>query len=217
MSEQNAVVILLGPPGAGKGTQAERIKTEIGLTHLATGDMFREEVARGTDLGLKAKAFMDRGELVPDEVTIGMLLGRLFSGNVSGGILLDGFPRTLEQAKALDAALTERGAQVNTVLYIAVPDDELLARLSGRWMCRNCGAVYHERNKPPKVAGVCDTCGGELYQREDDKRETAIRRLERQRPPAELLQYYRQQNKLVNVDGERPMDAVGDDLVAALR
>ena len=215
MATTNAVIVLLGPPGAGKGTQADRIKREIGLAHVSTGDMFRDEVACGTELGLKAKTYMDRGDLVPDEVTIGMLLGRL--AKQQGGILLDGFPRTLEQARALDRALDERGNAVDRVLAIAVLDDELLSRLSGRWICRNCGAVYHEKNQPPTQAGKCDACGGELYQREDDRREAAVRRLERQRPPDELVDHYRSQGKLVEVDGQRSVEAVGDDLVAALR
>ena len=215
MATTNAVIVLLGPPGAGKGTQADRIKREIGLAHVSTGDMFRDEVARGTELGLKAKTYMDRGDLVPDEVTIGMLLGRL--AEQQGGILLDGFPRTLEQARALDRALDERGNAVDRVLAIAVLDDELLSRLSGRWICRNCGAVYHEKNQPPTQAGKCDACGGELYQRDDDRREAAVRRLERQRPPDELVDHYRSQGKLVEVDGQRSVEAVGDDLVAALR
>ncbi len=215
MATTNAVIVLLGPPGAGKGTQAGRIKREIGLAHVSTGDMFRDEVARGTELGLKAKTYMDRGDLVPDEVTIGMLFGRL--AEQQGGILLDGFPRTLEQARALDRALDERGNAVDRVLAIAVLDDELLSRLSGRWICRNCGAVYHEKNQPPTQAGKCDACGGELYQRDDDRREAAVRRLERQRPPDELVDHYRSQGKLVEVDGQRSVEAVGDDLVAALR
>ena len=215
MATTNAVIVLLGPPGAGKGTQADRIKREIGLAHVSTGDMFRDEVARGTELGLKAKTYMDRGDLVPDEVTIGMLLGRL--AEQQGGILLDGFPRTLEQARALDRALDERGNAVDRVLAIAVLDDELLSRLSGRWICRSCGAVYHEKNQPPTQAGKCDACGGELYQRDDDRREAAVRRLERQRPPDELVDHYRSQGKLVEVDGQRSVEAVGDDLVAALR
>jgi len=210
-------IVLLGPPGAGKGTQAERIVRELGVAHLATGDLFREEAAAGTELGLQAKAYMDRGDLVPDTVTIGMLLGRLFAPDLAAGVMLDGFPRTLAQGEALDRALQGRGASICRVLHIAVPDEELLDRLSGRWLCRGCSAVYHERNSPPKVAGRCDNCGSELYQRDDDRRETAIRRLERQRPPEGLLAHYRAQGKLTSVDGARPVEAVGDDLIAALR
>lgn len=210
-------IVLLGPPGAGKGTQAERITREIGVAHLATGDMFREEVAQGTELGKEAKTYMDRGDLVPDSVTIGMLLGRLFTPGLERGVMLDGFPRTLEQAKALDAALAEQGASIDKVLYINVSDDEVLSRLSGRWLCRGCSAVYHEKNSPPKQAGRCDRCGSDLYQRDDDTRETAQRRLERQKPPEALLAHYREQGKLAEVNGERSVDAVGDDLVAALR
>lgn len=210
-------IILLGPPGAGKGTQAERITREFGVTHLATGDMFREEAAQGTELGREAKGYMDRGELVPDSVTIGMLLGRLFAPGLERGVMLDGFPRTLEQARALDAAVEERGGRIDRVLYIHVSDEEVLARLSGRWLCRSCGAVYHEKNSPPKNAGRCDKCKGELYQRDDDSLETAKRRLERQKPPAELLAHYRAQGKLTEIDGERAVEVVGDDLVEALR
>ncbi len=210
-------IVLLGPPGAGKGTQAERITREVGVAHLATGDMFRDEVAQGTALGRQAQAYMDRGELVPDEVTIGMLLGRLFAPDLRQGVMLDGFPRTLEQAKALDAALQKKGAQIDKVLLIEISDEEVLSRLSGRWLCQSCGAVYHERNSPPKQTGRCDRCGGELYQRDDDRRETALRRLERQKPPAELIEYYRSQGRLTEVDGQRTMNEVGDDLVAALR
>ncbi|HWO93906.1 MAG TPA: adenylate kinase [Dehalococcoidia bacterium] len=209
--------MLLGPPGAGKGTQAERIKNEFAVGHLSTGDMFREEVAAGTELGQRAKAYMDRGELVPDELTIEMLLQRLFQPEYASGVLFDGFPRTLEQAKALDRALGERGRHIDAVLYLSIPDEEALTRLSGRWICRQCGAVYHERNNPPRHPGRCDQCGGELYQREDDTRETAMRRLERQKPPQDLLAYYREQGKLVEVDGMRSVEEVGGDLVAALR
>ena len=210
-------MILLGPPGAGKGTQAERIVREFPVAHLSTGDMFREEVAAGTELGKQAKTYMDKGDLVPDEVTIGMLLGRLSGAGEEKGIMLDGFPRTVVQGQALDAALEARGESICRVLYIAVNDNEVLRRLSGRWLCRNCGAVYHETNSPPATAGTCDRWGGELYQRDDDKRETAIRRLERQKPPPELLAYYQTQGKLVEINGERNVQEIGDDLVAALR
>ncbi len=210
-------VILLGAPGAGKGTQAQTLSQVMGLAHVASGDIFRENLRQGTELGLLAKGYMDRGELVPDEITIKMVLERINAPDCAKGCLLDGFPRTLEQAQALDRALAERGAAIAKVLYIKVSDAELLQRLSGRWICRSCQAPYHEVNSPPKVAGKCDQCGGELYQRADDTMETAKNRLEvyfAQTMP--LIQYYVQASKLMEVNGEQSIEAVGRDSIAVL-
>ena len=209
-------IVLLGPPGAGKGTQAQRLAAAKGLVHISTGDMFREHVRNGTELGKLAKQYMDRGELVPDEVTIRMLLERLDRPDAANGAIFDGFPRNVTQAKALDEALAARGARIDRALLIKVSDDELVARLAGRWMCRSCGAVYHERNDPPREPGRCDRCGGELYQRDDDRPEVVRARLERQKPPAELIEYYRERGVLREIDGERPLDEVTESLLEAL-
>lgn len=210
-------IVLLGPPGAGKGTQAQRLAEATGLLHISTGDMFREHVRNNTELGQLAKQYMDRGELVPDEVTIAMLLERLDQPDAVRGALFDGFPRNVAQAQALDEALARRGAKVDRAVLIEVSDDELVARLGGRWMCRQCGAVYHERNDPPKQAGICDRCGGQLYQRDDDKPEVVRSRLEKQKPPADLLSYYRERNVLRTVDGEQSFEAVTQALLEAIR
>jgi adenylate kinase len=210
-------LILLGPPGAGKGTQAALLAEARGLAHIATGDMFREAMRSGSEVGQQAKAYVDRGELVPDEITIRMLLERLTQPDCAGGCMLDGFPRNLEQAKALDAALAERGQAVDHVAYIRVSEEELTERLGGRWTCRQCGAVYHQRNSPPATAGRCDQCGGELYQRSDDQPETIRRRLTVYfRDTAPLVEYYRQRGKLIEVDGEQGIEAVGRALLNAL-
>lgn len=209
-------IVLLGPPGAGKGTQAQRLAEATGLVHISTGDMFREHVRKGTKLGQLAKSYMDRGELVPDEVTIAMLVERLGQPDAAKGAIFDGFPRNVAQAKALDDALAKRGAAIDHALLIEVSDDELVARLGGRWMCRQCGAVYHERNDPPKTPGVCDRCGGELYQRDDDKPDVVRARLEKQKPPADLIEYYRARGILRTIDGEQPLDAVTKALLEAI-
>jgi adenylate kinase len=210
-------IVLLGPPGAGKGTQAQRIAAATGLLHVSTGDMFRENVKAETELGLLAKSFMDRGDLVPDEVTIEMLLERIGRPDASAGAMFDGFPRNVVQATALDDALAARGARIDRALLIAVRDEVLLARLGGRWICRNCGALYHEHNDPPKQHPVCDRCGGELYQRDDDRPEVVGARLEKQKPPADLIDHYRKAGVLVEIDGERSLDAVTEDLLAAIQ
>ncbi len=210
-------VVLLGPPGAGKGTQAQRLTTSTGLLHLSTGDMFRENVREGTELGVLAKSYMDRGELVPDEVTIKMLLERIARPDAAEGAMFDGFPRNVVQAAALDETLGERGDSIDHALLIAVADEELVARLGGRWLCRVCGAVYHERNDPPRKAGACDTCDGELYQRDDDRPEVVRTRLEKMKPPADLLEHYRASSVLREIDGERDLDSVTADLLEALR
>jgi len=210
-------LILLGPPGAGKGTQAALLAEVRGLAHIATGDMFREAMRSGSELGQQAKAYYDRGELVPDELTIRMLLERLSQPDCAGGCMLDGFPRNLEQAKALDGALAQRGQAVDQVAYIRVSEEELVQRLGGRWTCRGCGAVYHGRNSPPATAGRCDQCGGELYQRSDDQPETVRRRLTVYfRDTAPLVEYFRQRGKLVEVNGEQGIEAVSQALMDAL-
>jgi adenylate kinase len=209
-------VILLGPPGTGKGTQAKLIAERLGLAHVSTGDMFREAVAQGTELGLQAKAYMDRGELVPDEVTIGMLDERVRQADAQRGVVFDGYPRTLQQAKALDAALERQGKSAGIALHITASDDELVRRLGGRWLCPSCGEIFQERSRPPRQTGVCDNCGGKLSQREDDKPEVVRQRLEKQRPPAGMLDYYRTQGKLVDVDGQQDIDTVTRELLEAV-
>ena len=209
-------LILLGPPGTGKGTQAKLIANRLNALHIATGDLFREAVKRGTELGVRAKAYMDRGDLVPDEVTISMLLERIEQPDAQGGAIFDGFPRTLQQARALDEALAAKGSEVDTALHITAPDDEIVRRLSGRWLCPSCGAIYHEQTHPPKEERTCDKCGSELHQRDDDRPDVVRARLEKQRPPAEMLDYYRGRGKLVDIDGARAPEEVTKDLLAAI-
>jgi adenylate kinase len=211
-------LILLGAPGAGKGTQAVTISKKLGLVHVATGDLFRKEQESGTELGKIAKSYMEKGQLVPDEITVKMLSGRITAPDCTKGVILDGFPRTLEQAKALDKALAAQGNGIDRVLYIKVSNQELLRRLSGRWICRNCQAPYNIVEMSPKVAGKCDRCGGELYQRADDNEETARKRLDvyfSQTMP--LIEYYTKTGKLVEVNGEQGIEAVSRDLIAALK
>lgn len=210
-------IVLLGPPGAGKGTQAQRIAAETGLLHVSTGDMFRENVKNQTELGKLAASYMDKGELVPDDVTIRMLLERISRPDAAEGVMFDGFPRNVVQAAALDEALAAGGNQIDRALLIQVDDEELVARLGGRWICRNCGRLYHERNDPPKVPGRCDVCGGELYQREDDRPEVVRTRLEKQKPPAGLIDHYRQAGVLREIDGEQSLDDVTHHLLEAIR
>lgn len=210
-------IVLLGPPGAGKGTQAQRLAAATRLLHISTGDMFRENVKNGTELGKLANEYMAKGDLVPDDLTIRMLLERIGRPDAEAGAMFDGFPRNVVQAVALDEALAARGAKIDRALYIFVHDEELMSRLSGRWICRNCGALYHERNDPPAKAGVCDKCGGELYQREDDRPEVVATRLQKQKPPAELIEHYRTAGVLREIDGERPLDDVTASLLEAIR
>lgn len=208
---------LLGAPGAGKGTQAATVSQRLGLAHIASGDLFREGVEKGTELGLLAKPYMEKGLLVPDEVTVGMIVERIEALNHDQGFILDGFPRTMEQAQALDRALGERGKALDRAVYIEVSTEELVRRLSGRWICRNCQAPYNAVSSPPRVPGKCDRCGGELYQRPDDKVETVEKRLEvysAQTTP--LLSYYRKGGKLVGVNGEQGVNEVAEELIAAL-
>jgi adenylate kinase len=218
MKQKQLNVILLGAPGAGKGTQAVTLSKKLGLVHIATGDLFRKEQESGSELGKIAKSYMEKGQLVPDDITVKMLLGRISAPDCVKGVILDGFPRTLEQAKALDKALVAEGRGIDKVLYIKVSNKELLRRLSGRWICRKCQAPYNIVELPPKVSGKCDRCGGELYQRADDTEETARKRLDvyfNQTMP--LIKYYTEVGKLIEVDGEKGVEAVGRDLISAIR
>jgi len=210
-------LILLGLPGAGKGTQAHVLADQLGLLHISTGDMFREAAANGTELGLRAQGFMSKGELVPDEVTIGMLLERIAQSDAEKGIMLDGFPRTIPQAGALDAALWGRGSKIDAVLYIEVPEDQLMARLTGRWTCPTCGAIYHELSSPPKTAGRCDNEDAELSQRADDQPETVKARLDTNREWTEqLATYYAAAAKLHHIDGTGAPAEITDRLLTAI-
>lgn len=209
--------ILLGGPGAGKGTQADLISRRLGLAHIASGDLFRQEQASGSELGKIAKSYMEKGQLVPDEVTVKMILGRISQPDCASGILLDGFPRTLEQAKALDEALGKSNQGIDLVLHIKVPSESLVRRLSGRWICRECQTPYNVVEAPPKVAGKCDKCGGELYQRADDAEETVQKRLDVYvAQTAPLIEYYASAGKLAEVNGEQGIEQVGRDLIAAI-
>jgi adenylate kinase len=217
MSTEPRFVILLGPPASGKGTQAARLREALDLPHVASGDLFRENLKNETELGRKAKVYMDRGELVPDDVTIGMVMDRLSQPDCADGALLDGFPRTIAQAEALAQALAERGHRISVVPNIVVPDEVLIERVSGRRLCRTCGESYHVQFNPPEQPGVCDNDGGELYQRDDDKPETVRQRLKvywKQTSP--LIDYYRSQGVLVEVNGDQAIDAVAADLRAAV-
>lgn len=210
-------IILLGAPGAGKGTQADILSSELNLPHVASGDLFREALKKETDLGLLAKSYMERGELVPDEITIRMILQRIEMPDCVSGCLLDGFPRTLAQAEALDKGLADKGEHVDKVVYVKVSDEELMKRLGGRWLCRDCQTPYHLLTAPPKVPGKCDKCDGELYQRDDDKEGTIKERLRvffAQTIP--IVDYYRNQNKLIEVNGARGIQEVAKEIIPSL-
>ena len=211
-------IVFLGAPGAGKGTQAARVAQQLKLAHIATGDLFRQAQARGTALGLEAKAYMEKGALVPDEITIKMVLERLAAPDCKGGVIFDGFPRSLAQAQALDKALARQGKAVDKVIYIKVAEGELLKRLGGRWICRQCQAPYHEISSPPKIKGKCDKCGGELYQRADDTEETVKKRLVTYfNETAPLIDYYSKTGKLMEVDGEGVLENVERRIVESLK
>ncbi|WP_044340535.1 adenylate kinase [Rossellomorea aquimaris] len=206
-------IVLMGLPGAGKGTQAEKIVEKYGIPHISTGDMFRAAIKGGTELGLKAKSFMDNGDLVPDEVTIGIVRERLSKEDCEKGFLLDGFPRTVAQAEALENILTDLGKKMNYVININVDKDILMERLTGRRICKECGATYHLVFNPPTEEDVCDRCGGELYQRADDNEETVQNRLDvniKQTQP--LLAYYEDKGYLKNIDGQQDIHRVFDDI-----
>lgn len=210
-------VILLGPPGAGKGTQAARIAENLSVPKVASGDLFRDHQARDTELGRLARTYMERGDLVPDDVTIRMVMEWVEAHEREGGFLLDGFPRTLAQAEALDREMVESGG-IDRALYINVNTEELFRRLAGRWICRSCQTPYHEQSSPPSVAGKCDRCGGDLYQRDDDNAEAVQKRLGvffKETEP--LVQFYRETGILREVDGVGTVDGVGAMLLDAVR
>ena len=208
----------MGPPGAGKGTQAQFISAHLGIPKISTGDIFRENVSQGTELGQEAKKFMDAGDLVPDEITIGMVKERLAEPDTAKGFLLDGFPRNVPQARTLDDFLGGSSAPLHVVLELVVDDDEVVRRLSGRRTCRNCGHIWHVDFDPPSTEGICDICAGELFQRDDDKPETVRHRLEvYYEQTAPLVGYYAEQGILVGIDAMGPVDDVTDRAIAALR
>ncbi len=218
VSKEPLFIVLLGAPGAGKGTQARRLAEALQIAHIASGDLFREHLNNHTALGLLAKGYMDRGELVPDDVTIRMVMERLEHPDCAAGAILDGFPRTVAQAQALDEALAARGQRVSAALYLRVGEEALIARLSGRWICRSCQATYHTLFHPPRQAGICDVCGGELYQRSDDTAETVRNRLKvyfEQTLP--LMDYYRARGRLVEINGEQEVERVSSELLRAVR
>ena len=217
MPPQPTYIVLLGPPASGKGTQAARLCAELKLPHVASGDLFRENFKNETELGSRAKEYIDRGELVPDDLTIAMVMDRLSRSDCAEGVILDGFPRTIAQAEALDKTLADHGHKISAVPNIMVPDEVLIERVSGRRICRTCGESYHVKFNPPQVPGLCDQDGGELYQRVDDQSKTVHKRLEvywEQTSP--LIDYYRRQGTLIEINGNQTIDSVTEDLRAAL-
>lgn len=210
-------IVMLGAPGAGKGTQAKKIAGKYGIPHVSTGDIFRANIKNGTKLGMQAKAYMDAGNLVPDEITIGMLLDRIHQEDCEKGYVLDGFPRTIPQAESLTAALKERGESIDYAIDVDVPDENIIRRMSGRRACLSCGETYHIVYNAPKKEGVCDQCGEPLVLRDDDKPETVQNRLNvyhRQTQP--LIDYYKKEGVLAQVDGTQDMEQVFQDIVKIL-
>ena len=210
-------IIMLGAPGAGKGTQAQMIADQYHIPHVSTGDIFRANIKNGTELGMEAKKYMDQGLLVPDELTVKILLDRVAQEDCKEGYLLDGFPRTIPQAEVLDKALTELGDAIDYAINVDVPDENIVKRMSGRRACLSCGSTYHMEHIPPKKEGVCDKCGNELVLRDDDKPETVLNRLEvyhKQTQP--LIQFYEEKGVLRTVDGTKPMKEVFDSIVEIL-
>ncbi len=211
-------IIFLGPPGAGKGTQAKVLIEKFNIPQISTGDMLRENVAKGTELGMKAKEYMEKGQLVPDEIILSMVKERLSQPDAQKGFILDGFPRTVAQAEALDKILEEMGKKIEYVLALIVPDEELVIRLTGRRTCKKCGMMYHIKFKPPKEEGKCDVCGGELYQRPDDNEETVRNRLKvYHEATAPLLDYYKKKEVLFEVDGSKTIEEITQQLLKILQ
>jgi adenylate kinase len=210
-------IVILGAPGAGKGTQASVVAEKLQAAHIATGDMFRDAQKQETELARQARSYMEKGQLVPDEITVRMVLERIAAPDCVNGVVFDGFPRNLKQAEALDKALMEQNKAVDRVVYIKVSEAELLERLSGRWICRQCQTPYHAVNSPPKTPGKCDRCGGELYQRADDTVETIKERLQVYfTQTAPLIDYYTRSGKLLEVDGEGGVDNVRERILALI-
>ena len=210
-------IIMLGAPGAGKGTQAKKIAEKYQIPHISTGDIFRSNIKEGTELGMKAKAYMDQGGLVPDELTIGMLMDRIQKDDCKNGYVLDGFPRTIPQAESLTNALNERNQKIDYAVNVDVPDENIVNRMSGRRACLSCGATYHIVYKPSKVEGICDVCGDKLVLRDDDKPETVKKRLSVYHDQTQpLIDYYKDAGVLANVDGTQDMDKVFSYIVAVL-
>jgi adenylate kinase len=211
-------LVLVGPPGAGKGTQAQFISSNLSIPKISTGDIFRYNVSTGTELGRQAKAFMDKGDLVPDEVTIAMVSSRLQEDDAQVGFLLDGFPRNVPQAETMKKMLSEWDAKLDIVLELVVDDDEVVRRLSGRRTCRKCGRIWHVVFDPPARQGICDDCGGELFQRDDDQEETIRHRLDvYQQQTRPLIAYYADEGTLLGIDATGPVEEITDRVMSALR
>jgi adenylate kinase len=210
-------IVLLGPPGVGKGTQAKLIAETTGLPHISSGDLFRDNIKNGTELGTLAQSYMNKGELVPDDVTIRMIRERISRPDCKDGALLDGYPRTTVQAEALETLLAEFGGKVNYVPFITAPEAVLIERLSGRWTCRANGHIFHDKYNPPRMAGMCDIDGSELYQRDDDKSDTVVRRIQVYlNQTAPLVEYYRGRGILSEIDGAQPIENVSAELLKTL-
>jgi adenylate kinase len=214
-ASERLILLLVGAVGAGKGTQASILSSTLGLPHLASGNLFRAAMAKGSSLGDEARGYMERGELVPDDITIRMFMEELAGRTASRGAILDGFPRTVGQARALDATLAAQGERIRSVIFIDVPTDELVRRVAGRWICPVCSTPYHEQTDPPQVPGVCDREGAALVQRDDDRPEVVRARLDRQVPPMlEVVEHYRRAGRVHRLDGRQPIEDVTAEILS---